>query len=41
MFLTSLIFGEVVEELYNLHGERPPPKFQLSATAAVAALQLA
>ena len=27
MLLTSLIFVEFVEELYTLHGERPPASF--------------
>ena len=37
---TSLIFVELVEELYTLHGERPPAIFNCQARASyVAALQ--
>ena len=34
MLLASLIFVELVEALYTLHGERPPRDFQFSGTGA-------
>ena len=34
MLLTSLIFVEFVEELYTLHGERPPAIFNFQARAS-------
>ena len=40
MLLASLIFVELVEGLYTLHGERTTPRnFQFSGTGVVAALQ--
>ena len=34
MLLTSLIFVELVEGLYTLHGEQPPPIFDFQAQAS-------
>ena len=34
MLLTSLIFVELVEGLYTLHGERPPAIFNFQARAS-------
>ena len=40
MLLTSLIFVELVEELYTLHGERSPAMFRHGRRSCAATCQI-